>query len=127
MAALRVLVIDDERDTVEMLKTLLVDEGFVVLGVHSGREVLPAVRLFRPDAIVSDIVVPGISGYAVAQAVRFGFTDLRRPLMIAMSGFWKESADERLAHQVGFDHHLVKPCDPNELIRLLRQKRASPD
>jgi CheY-like chemotaxis protein len=123
----RVLIMDDERDTVETLKTILVDEGFVVLGVYSGSEVLPAVRLFRPDAIVADIVVPGISGYAVAQAVRFAFTDLRRPLMIAMSGFWKERADLRVAQQVGFDHHLAKPCDPNELIRLLRQKRTPPD
>jgi CheY-like chemotaxis protein len=125
--SLRVLVVDDEPDTVETLKVLLADEGFDVLGVYSGKEALPAARRFKPDAIVADLVVPGISGYALAQMIRFTFRDAPRPLMIAMSGVWSEAADQRVAHQVGFDHHLVKPCDPAELIRLLQKKRTPPD
>jgi CheY-like chemotaxis protein len=91
----------------------------VVHSVHTGAEALKAVGFFRPDAVVLDISVPGISGYGVAQAVRHSFTEIRRPLMIAISGMWKEQADQRIARQVGFDHHLVKPCDPAELLRLL--------
>jgi DNA-binding response OmpR family regulator len=117
--ALRVLIVDDERDTVATLKAVLEDEGHVVQGVLTGAEVLPAARSFRPDAVILDISVPGMSGYAVAQALRHSFTDMRRPLMIGISGVWKEPPDRLVARQVGFDHYLVKPCDPAVLIYLL--------
>ena len=124
--ALRILVADDERDTVETLKTVLEDEGHTVLGVYSGKEVLSAVQMFRPDVIILDIAVPGCSGYALAQTVRVTFTDIRRPLLIAITGMWKEFADRRLAEQVGFDHHLPKPCDPAALLALLPSKVQPP-
>jgi CheY-like chemotaxis protein len=123
---LRIVVADDDRDTVDTLKAILESEGHVVVGAYSGKEVLPAVRVFRPDVIIMDIAIPGLSGYAAAQVIRFTFQDMRRPLMIAISGMWKEAADQRLAEQVGFDHHLQKPCDPAELLRLLRPVSPKP-
>lgn len=120
---LRVLVVDDDRDTVATLTTLLELEGHIVQGVYNGAEVLPAARFFRPDVVVLDLSVPGISGYAVAQAIRFSFTDIRRPLLIAMSGIWHESADRMVAQQVGFDHYLVKPVEPAELLKLIQSFR----
>jgi DNA-binding response OmpR family regulator len=117
--ALRVLVADDDADMVHTLSALLGLEGHVVRGVHSGADVLPAVPSFRPDAIILDISIPGLSGYAVAQAVRHSFTDMRRPLMIAISGKWKQAGDRLVAQQVGFDHYLLKPCDPREVVDLL--------
>jgi DNA-binding response OmpR family regulator len=118
--ALRILVVDDERDTVDALALILKNEGHVVHSVYSGKDVLSAVSLFRPDAIIMDIALPGMSGYAVAQAIRGSFTDLRRPLLIAVSGWWKETPDRMVARQVGFDHHLSKPYAPNEVLRLLQ-------
>ena len=117
--ALRVLVADDDADTVQTMTALLELEGHVVRGIHSGADVLAAVPIFRPDAIILDISIPGLSGYAIAQAVRHSFTDMRRPLMIAISGMWKQAGDRLVAQQVGFDHYLVKPCDPREVLRLL--------
>lgn len=117
--ALRVLVADDDADTVQTLTALLELEGHIVRAVHTGGDVLPAVPSFRPDAIILDISIPGLSGYAVAQAVRHSFTDMRRPLMIAISGMWKQAGDRLVAQQVGFDHYLVKPCDPREVVQLL--------
>jgi CheY-like chemotaxis protein len=117
--ALRVLVADDDVDTVQTLTAVLELEGHVVRAVHSGADVLSVVRILRPDALILDISIPGLSGYAVAQAVRHSFTDLRRPLMIAISGMWKQAGDRLVAQQVGFDHYLVKPCDPRELVDLL--------
>jgi CheY-like chemotaxis protein len=117
--ALRVLVADDERDTVKTLTAILELEGHVVRGVPSGPEVLSTIPIFRPDAIILDVSITGLSGYAVAQAVRHSFTDLRRPLMIAVSGVWKQAGDRMVAQQVGFDHYLVKPCDPGKVIELL--------
>lgn len=121
---LRVLVADDDRDTVDTLAAVLDTEGHVVQRAYSGAEVLPAVRVFRPDAVILDIDIPGISGYAVAQAIRYSFTDLRKPLLVAISGKWKEHADQRVAQDVGFDHYLLKPCDPRELVAILEALRA---
>jgi DNA-binding response OmpR family regulator len=119
--AIRVLVADDDADAAQMLTTMLELEGHVVRVVHSGADVLPAVPTFRPDAIILDIQIPGLSGYAVAQAVRHSFTDIRRPLMIAISGVWKQAGDRMVAQQVGFDHYLVKPCEPREVLDLLER------
>jgi CheY-like chemotaxis protein len=117
--ALRVLIVDDDHDTVATLSAILERHGYIVQGTFNGADALPAARFFRPDAVILDISVPGISGYGVAQAIRFSFTDLRRPLMIAVSGVWQEPADQRIAQQVGFDHFLRKPCDPDEILALL--------
>ena len=117
--SLRVVVADDDRDTVDMLSIILRDEGHVVHGVYTGKDVLPTVRALNPDAVILDIAVPGLSGYAVAQEIRYSFTERRRPLLIAISGMWKEHADRKVAHLVGFDAHLLKPCDPAELLGLL--------
>jgi CheY-like chemotaxis protein len=120
---LRVLIADDERDTADGLAVLLQSEGHVVHSVYNGKDVLPAARLFRPDAVVLDVAMPEMSGYAVAQAIRQSFTDMRRPLMIAISGVWKQFADRQIAQQVGFDHYLEKPADPALLLRILESLR----
>jgi len=95
-----------------------------VHGVYSGRDVLPAARIFRPDAIVLDVAIPEMSGYAVAQALRQSFTDQRLPLLIAISGVWREHSDRQIAQQVGFDHYLEKPAESAELLALLESLRA---
>ena len=123
----RVIIADDDRDTVDTLAHILTSEGYVVHTAYTGRDVLPIARMVRPDAVILDISVPGMSGYAVAQELHHSFTQARRPLLIAISGMWTEPSDRRLAHQVGFDHHLAKPCDPQELCRLLEPlKHADP-
>lgn len=116
---LRILVADDDRDTVNTLATLLQDAGHTVYSVYSGVQVLPTVRFTRPDAVIVDIAIRGMSGYAVAQEIRHSFLDVRRPLLIGISGMWTSSADKLVAQQVGFDHYLDKPCDPAEVLKLL--------
>ena len=116
---LRLIVADDDRDTVWSLSAVLRDEGHTVIGVHRGAELLRAARFLRPDAAVIDLQMPGMSGYAVAQEIRYSYTEARRPLLIAISGMWKDHPDRRVAQQVGFDAHLLKPCDPGELLELI--------
>jgi DNA-binding response OmpR family regulator len=120
---LRVLIADDEVDTVDTLARLLRAEGHIVQCAYTGKDVLPQVRIFRPDAIILDVSIPQMSGFAVAQAIRQSFTDVRRPLMIAMSGVWKDFADRRIAEQCGFDHYLEKPADTAELLALLASSK----
>lgn len=60
----------------------------------------------------------------MAQSIRFGFTDLRRPFLIAISGMWTQPADKRVAEQTGFDAYLTKPCDP-AVLRLVDSFKRS--
>ena len=120
---LRVLVADDNRDTTEILAAILRDEGHDVHIALRGDEVSEIDRLIRPDALILDINMPGMSGYAVAREIRERRGPLA-PLLIAISGAWKERAEQRLAQDLGFDYYLRKPCEPAELVALLNAFRS---
>lgn len=120
---LRVLVADDDRDTANTLALILRDEGHEVLVALRGDEALQACRLFRPDVLIADVNMPGTSGYAIARELRQRHGELA-PLMIAVSGVWTSTTDRLLGQAVGFDHYLLKPCDPKEVIRLIEPLRS---
>lgn len=117
---LRILIADDNRDTVLTLTMLLQDEGHEVHGVYTGTDVVKYAHLSRFDAMILDIEMPGISGYATAQELRTHSYPERGPLLIAISGKWNRPSEKLLAQLAGFDHHLEKPCDPQALLRLLK-------
>jgi len=115
--ALRVLVVDDSRDAVLSAMMLLEDEGHEVRALYSGRDVVKVVQEFNPDAVLLDIALPGVSGWEVARELREKLG--RRHLLVGISGEYKHSVDRILSEAIGFDHYLVKPYDPNELLALL--------
>lgn len=115
---LRILVADDDRDTANLLAALLRDEGHDAHIVLRGDEVSEVDRLVRADVVILDINMPGMSGYAVAREIRQRRGPLA-PLLIAISGSWKEPSDQGVAQQLGFDHYLVKPCVTAELVALI--------
>jgi CheY-like chemotaxis protein len=119
MTPMRILVADDNRDAVLSLILLLDDEGHQVHGVHRGDEVMPALHAFKPDAVLLDIKMPGLSGYDVARQIRSRYGE-RGPLLIAVSGHYKKGSDHLLAEIVGFDHYVDKPYQPAVLLSLLK-------
>jgi CheY-like chemotaxis protein len=119
---LRVLVADDNRDTVLSLMMLLREEGYEVRAAYNGTDAMRIARLHRFDAIILDIEMPEMSGYAIAQELRALNYATSSPLLVAISGKWNKPSEKLLAQAVGFDHHLTKPCDPNALLRLLRSR-----
>src|SRR3954468_18543315 len=121
---LRVVVVDDEPDTVMTLLALLRDEGYNADGFASGKAALEAVRKLDPDVIISDIAMPAPNGWDLAREVRRLKGDGPRPLMIAISGIYVKSADRILAQMAGFNYFLAKPCDPQVLMALV--EKASP-
>jgi DNA-binding response OmpR family regulator len=121
--ALRILICDDERDTANMLAHVLRDDGNDVQVSLRGDDALDLCRLFRPDVVIADINMPGTSGYALARELHERHGTLA-PLMIAVSGVWTNPSDRLLGKAVGFDHYLLKPCDPNEVIRLIAPLRV---
>lgn len=119
---LRVLVADDDRDTAVMLAAILRDEGDEVHTVLRGDEVLDVVRLFRPDAVILDLNLPGLSGYAIAHEIRERHGAVA-PLLIGISGVWKDTSERLAGKAMGFDYYLVKPCDPKQVLVLLEGLR----
>ena len=119
----RVLIADDDRDTTATLSALLGLEGYQVMAVHGGQEALEATRTFKPDVVLLDIGMPKITGYEAARRLRQRYGD-DCPMLIALTG-WKQASDRILANLAGFDHHVAKPYDPAELIRLLAKLRPA--
>ena len=115
---LRVLVADDEHDTVLTLMELLREEGHETRGVYQGTDVMAAMDAFDPDAVLLDISMPGMSGWEVARAIRAEYGE-KRPLLIAISGVYKLAADQILGKLAGFNHYIAKPYDPSVLLALL--------
>jgi CheY-like chemotaxis protein len=120
---LRVLVVDDDSDTVATLLALLRSEGHEVQGASSGRAALAALRQLDPDVVISDIAMPNVNGWTLARQVRDVMGE-KRPLMIAITGQYVKSLDKVLAHISGFDYYLTKPADPNVLMALVACAKA---
>lgn len=115
---LRVLVVDDEQDTVAMLTAILRRQGHEVQSLDRGYEVLAAVAGFEPDAVLLDIGLADVSGYELCRAIRERH-GIARPLLIAISGRYTRGSDRVLSAMNGFNHYLIKPCDPQKVIDLL--------
>ena len=121
---LRVLIVDDDRDTTLTLSALLRDEGYETQAINSADEVMAALDEFDPDVLICDIVMPGISGWDLARQVRRG-GHRDRPLLIAISGMYTKTADRLLSESVGFEHFFTKPCNPSVLLKVLEPLRPS--
>jgi CheY-like chemotaxis protein len=114
-----VLVVDDNWDAAALLKELFELEGCAALVAVDGRGAIDLATHERPQAIVLDIGLPDLSGYEVARRIRADQRFQPQPLLIALTGWGDESAREQ-ARAAGFDHHLTKPADFAELVRLVK-------
>lgn len=127
-AAQRVMVVDDLAASAETLTMLLEMEGFEVQVACDGPAALCIAQTFRPDVVLLDIGLPGMNGFEVAARLR-QLTAAREALLIALTGYGEAASRVRSA-QAGFDVHLVKPADVNQLLNLLadpRKARLSPE
>ncbi|HSU77863.1 MAG TPA: response regulator [Burkholderiales bacterium] len=114
----RILVADDEHDTVFTLTELLRVEGHEARGVYSGAAALAAVAEFDPDVVILDLAMPDQSGWEVAREICATYGP-HRPVLIAISGIYKQGGDHILGATGGFRYYVSKPYDPGALLRLL--------
>lgn len=119
--ALRVLAVEDERDTLMTLGILLRSEGYEVRLAQGGAEVPAAVQEFRPHVILLDIGMPDRNGYDVARELKASLGALC-PRLVAVTAYGT-AADKARAAASGFDHHITKPYDPAELFEVLERPR----
>lgn len=115
--SLKVLVVDDNAEVAQTVGWMLEMIGHEYELVHEGQAALEAARTYKPDAILLDIGMPGMDGYAVCRVLRQDEAFRNTPI-IAQTG-WGQERDKLLASEAGFDHHLVKPVALEALERIL--------
>ena len=113
----RVLIIEDNQDAADSLALLLELLGYEVTKAYNGREGLILAREWKPEVVLSDIGLPGIDGYEVAQELR-KLASAKEIRLIAITGYSTEE-DRSKAYRAGFNHYFIKPPDLAALQELL--------
>jgi CheY-like chemotaxis protein len=114
----KLLVVEDDEATRELLHHILTNSGYEVREAEDGRKGLDAVARERPDLIVLDIMLPEVHGYAVCHQVKSDpATNGVKVLMLSAKAF---SADRRQAEEAGADGFLAKPVNPAELLQAVK-------
>jgi CheY-like chemotaxis protein len=113
----RILVVDDNRDSVDSLAVWLRLKGHEVELAYDGLQAIAAAEQLRPDVVLLDIGMPRLNGYEACRRIR------ERPwgkevALIAVT-CWGQDEERRRSEEAGFDDHLVKPVDPAALVKLL--------
>jgi PAS domain S-box-containing protein len=112
----RVLVVDDNNESAEMLGMLLTLAGHEVRLAHDGMAAVETSASFQPHVVLLDIGLPILNGYDAARRIRIQAG--MQPLLVALTG-WGQESDRRKAAEAGFDAHLLKPVDHDELTTLI--------
>ena len=116
-SSLRILIVDDNRDGADSLSELLKMMGNDTRTAYDGQQGVALAGEYRPDVILLDIGLPTLNGYEACHLIR------QQPwsqdvLLIAVTG-WGQDDDRRRSHEAGFDHHMVKPVDPQALMSMI--------
>ena len=116
---LRILIVDDHADNARMLKVLLKNEGHEAAMVFDGPAAIAAARLQKPDVVLLDLSLPGLSGIEVAEALRREPERSER-VLVAITGHGRE----RVPSPSPFDRYFAKPLDFGSLLAYLSEVSA---
>ncbi len=115
----RILVVDDESDVVLIIKTTLQAEGYDVASATNGRDALDEAFETRPDLIVLDVMMPGMTGFEVLRQLKANETTATVPVLMLTGVSDKKKIQEAL--ESGIDYYLVKPFDFDDLLGKIKQ------
>src|SRR5437868_1610051 len=122
---LGILLVDDDVDTVHTFAEMLRDEGHIVHTCANPGAAIEAIRRYKPDVCLFDIVMPGKTGFTLAREVLAMKLEIR-PILIAISGVFNSASDEIVARSAGFDYFVTKGSDPSVLLRLISDLVGGP-
>ena len=117
--SIKLLHIDDEADTVQMIKLALESEGFEVIPAYSGLEGIQKILLEKPDIILLDIMMPGLNGYDVLKALKQKPNPLPTPIVILSAKTAQEDIEKAMNY--GAADYITKPFDILSLADRLRR------
>ena len=111
-----VLIVDDERHILELLRLYLTNDGYQVISAADGREALQMVRVEKPDLVVLDIMLPEIDGMEVCRRLRQDGNELPIIMLTARD----DDIDKIVGLELGADDYMTKPFNPRELVARIR-------
>jgi len=111
----KILVVDDDAKTVELVRLYLEREGYQVLGAHDGRRAIELARQGRPDLVVLDLMLPMVGGLDVCRILR---AESRMPIIMLTARTTED--DKLLGLDLGADDYVTKPFSPRELLARIR-------
>ena len=123
LSGCRILVVDDNKDSADSLKMLLRLKGNDIRTAYDGLEAVDVAETFRPELVLLDIGLPKLNGYEVARRIRQQSWG-REVILVALTG-WGQEEDRRRSQEAGFNAHMVKPVDLEELHALLARPEVA--
>ncbi len=117
---MKILIVDDKADNLYLLQSLLTGHGFSVTSAYEGREALAAARKDPPDLIISDILMPGMDGFALCREWRAD-PALQHIPFIFYTATYVDPQDKKLALDLGADRYLIKPTEPDVFLEEVRR------
>ncbi len=109
----KILIVDDDPDIINLVKTILEAENYTVYSTESGEEALGEVSKLRPDLIILDIILPGIDGYDTCKILKTN--DHTSPIPVIILSIKCSVEDRIIGLNIGADDYITKPFDPGEL------------
>lgn len=116
-SSLRILIVDDNRDGADSMSQMLEIMGNYTRTAYDRQQGVDMAEEYQPDVILFDIGMPKLNGYDACRLIReqpWG----KGVVLVAVTG-WGQDKDRRRSREAGFDHHLVKPVDPQALMAIL--------
>jgi len=117
--AKRILLVDDERDLVDMVKMRLEAGGFEVSTAFDGQEALDKARKEKPDLIILDLMLPKMDGYKVCRMLKFDEKYKKIPIILFTAR--AQDNDKQLGTEVGADGYITKPFEPQVLLSKINE------
>jgi DNA-binding response OmpR family regulator len=111
----KILVVDDDKEIVNMLKEKLTKEGYIVSTACDGEDALAKVKTDKPDIILLDLMMPKLNGFETLKQIRDNFQDRWMPIIILSAKAELESVKQ--CYSMEADHYLTKPCEMEKLLR----------
>ncbi|MBU1115303.1 MAG: response regulator, partial [Bacteroidetes bacterium] len=116
---IKILIVDDREDNLYLLESLLKGNGYMVTSTSNGEEALQAAINNPPDLIISDILMPVMDGYTLCRKLKSNNLLKNIPLVF-YTATYTDAKDEEFAQRIGADRFILKPCDPDELIEIIK-------